>query len=128
MANVDSERTVLVVDDEDITRDAISRVIETLENVRCVVAIDAEDATDKFSQHDIDLLVTDLNMPGETGLEILVRLRNSGSKIPVIIFSGSLVEGEEEKAKFLGANMVLSKPNGMPVLRNAVQELLAGSA
>jgi CheY-like chemotaxis protein len=118
------EYLVLVVDDEAIMRETSKDVLESIKGVRCILAADAEEAKRAFEEHDIDAVVTDLNMPGESGLTVTRDVRDSGSTVPIIIFSGSLVAGEELRAQDAGANLVLPKPSGIPLLRKAVRDYL----
>jgi CheY-like chemotaxis protein len=72
-----------------------------------------------------DLIVTDVRMPGFTGLEVLARLRREQWTTPVILitaFGDAQLHGE---ALRLGAACVLNKPFDMDELRTAVEAALA---
>ncbi|MEE8373041.1 MAG: response regulator, partial [Dehalococcoidia bacterium] len=61
---------VLVVDDEESIRSILSRKLET-EGYFCVTASDGREAVEKASQHEFDLVLTDIKMPGMSGIEVL---------------------------------------------------------
>jgi DNA-binding NtrC family response regulator len=53
-----------------------------------VVCNDAETAEARMAAEDLDVLVTDVTLPGRTGVELVERLRSAGSRVPVILMSG----------------------------------------
>ncbi|MCY1036437.1 response regulator [Corallococcus sp. BB11-1] len=72
-----------------------------------------------------DLIITDVRMPGFTGLEVLARLRREQWDTPVILitaFGDAKLHGEAER---LGAACVLDKPFELETLRNAVEAALS---
>jgi len=77
---------VLYVEDENFVRDETVRVLkEIVEEV--VVAEDGEEGLDKFKKHNIDLIITDVNMPKLTGFEMLREIREINQEVPAIILS-----------------------------------------
>jgi len=117
------KKVVLIVDDEPSIRKLLSKVCEII-GVDHVEACCVVDAIALLDSRGFDLVVSDLNMPGETGLQILDHLRSANGGIPVIIFSGSLTEMEEAKALKMGANLVLTKPAGIAVLEENMSRFL----
>ncbi|WP_224369125.1 response regulator [Hyalangium versicolor] len=71
-----------------------------------------------------DLIITDVRMPGFTGLEVLARLRSEEWNTPVILITAFGDEALHAEAARLGANRVLDKPFELEDLRGAVRELL----
>ena len=69
----------------------------------------------------VDLVITDVQMPGLTGLEVLEALRDSYWDTPVIIISAFADDDLRKQAIMLGAEAVLSKPFGMKELLEAVR-------
>ena len=57
-----------------------------------------------------DCLITDVSMPGRSGLELLERLRNLGSTIPVIIVTADASPATRARAAKSGAHAFLTKP------------------
>lgn len=59
-----------------------------------------------------DLVVTDLNMPGMTGLQLLLEIRKINQHIPVILQSGLLDDASIDEAKNNGVHALYTKPAG----------------
>lgn len=68
----------------------------------------------------VDLIVTDLRMPGLTGTELLAGLRSMGWEMPVVLISAFLDERTAREALRHPAVQVLSKPFSLAALREAV--------
>jgi CheY-like chemotaxis protein len=71
-----------------------------------------------------DLIISDVRMPGCTGLEVLARLRRSDATIPVILITAFGDQQTHTEAERLGAVRVLDKPFDVDELCAAAQELV----
>ena len=71
-----------------------------------------------------DLIISDVRMPGCTGLEVLARLRRSETAIPVILITAFGDQQTHTEAARLGAVRVLDKPFDVDELCAAAQELV----
>jgi two-component system response regulator len=71
------------------------------------------------------LILSDLNMPGVDGFDILARIKSSDElrAIPVVIFSGSTMEKDIIRAYELGANAYVSKPTDVDEYLSALEAL-----
>jgi DNA-binding response OmpR family regulator len=74
-----------------------------------------------------DILVSDIRLPGLTGLELLADLRKSDWSLPVILITAFGDESVHREGKRLGAAMVLDKPFDAEDLVNAVKTLVPAS-
>jgi CheY-like chemotaxis protein len=74
-----------------------------------------------------DLILTDVNMPRMSGLELLARMREMGIDTPVIILTGSALTDSVEKDATTrqGAVEVLHKPASSAVLRKAIARIMS---
>lgn len=72
-----------------------------------------------------DLIVSDVRMPGRTGLEALGRLREQGVACPVLLLSAFADEETHAEALRLGARQLLDKPVDMDELKAAVRDAVA---
>jgi CheY-like chemotaxis protein len=81
---------VLIVDDDHRVLSAISQRLKDL-GCRCVCCDNATEAMLQFAAGGIDLIVTDLTMPGMDGLSIVGLIR-SQSDVPIIVASGHVEE------------------------------------
>jgi DNA-binding response OmpR family regulator len=75
-----------------------------------------------------DLILSDVRMPGRTGLEVLAQAQAAGLSCPVVILSAFADDETRTEARRLGACAVLDKPVDLEVLKATVHELArAGS-
>jgi DNA-binding response OmpR family regulator len=101
--------TILIVDDDEQVRGFLSEVLrqadfETLE------AQDGDQALEVCAAQPVDLVLTDLCMPGKEGFETMLALRQAGHAAKVIVISGAFEAKLLPMAKKLGADAVLAKP------------------
>ncbi len=84
------DETILLVDDEEIVRETGRRALERL-GYRVVLAADGLEALERIATvgDAVDLLLTDITMPRLSGLELVRHLRNGGSRVRVLVASGS---------------------------------------
>lgn len=117
---------VLVADDDDEMRALLAQtlrddgyeVVESDNGARALLALSLD--RNGEGPRGVDLVVTDLRMPGATGLEILVGLRALDWPVPVVLITAFLDEEVEAAARRLGVAAVLSKPFSLTELREAV--------
>ena len=115
---------ILVVDDEQLVRDLTVQVLKRAGHD--VVSVpDARGALALLEQERIDLVVTDVVMPGLTGVELLNELRDLHPDLPVVLMTGGSAEPERtSRALELGANGIVYKPYTHADLIEAVQSAL----
>ncbi|MFC1489709.1 response regulator [Candidatus Latescibacterota bacterium] len=106
-----SNYTVLIIEDNIINR----KVFKDILSVNGFETIEAEDGEEGYSmakKHHPDLIVMDVQLPGENGYELTRRLkREDDSKdIPIIIVTSFAMAGEKNEAKAAGCNDYLTKP------------------
>jgi len=83
---------ILVVDDDDTIRDSIALVFRSV-GIEAVAAENGERALEAFDHGVFDGAIIDLMMPGMSGLETIHALRARAPDLPVIVVSGSLMQG-----------------------------------
>lgn len=122
--------TILLVDDDPDIRSLTKTFLEH-EGYRVFSSGDAERAAQIFSSVPrvnvprIDLLITDLYLPGRSGMELAVELKGLRSELPVLMISGGAVDGgqraqlQQEGWRFLG------KPFHLTELLSTVHVMLA---
>jgi two-component system, LuxR family, response regulator FixJ len=71
-----------------------------------------------------DCLITDVSMPGESGLDLLQRLRSIGSMMPVIIVTADMSSTTRSRAMRSGAHAYLTKPVSSDALYHHLQSAL----
>ncbi len=78
---------VLYVEDEDDVREFTSKTISTIVN-KVVVACNGKEGLEEFNKNpDINLILTDINMPKMGGLEMCEEIRKEDKEIPIVITS-----------------------------------------
>jgi DNA-binding NtrC family response regulator len=110
---------VLVVDDDDTIRDTLYELLS--EQYVCQTAETAEKAFARLEVDSYDVVLTDISMPGLSGLELLGHIRQRFADTPVIIISGI---GDREHAQGLirlGAFDFLLKPFTLEVVEKSVK-------
>jgi two-component system, chemotaxis family, chemotaxis protein CheY len=120
-----SPSKILLVDDDADVR-SLTRTFLEHEGYSVFSSSDAERAVQIFgSVPQIDLLVTDLYMPGRSGMELGVELKQIRQDLPVLLISGGLVVGEQMTKMQTEGWSFLAKPFRLPELLATVHRILA---
>lgn len=119
-----SGATILITDDEQSIRNTLREILE-FEGYRTLEADRGERALELIESEPVDLMLLDIKMQGMDGLEVLARMNERGSDLPVILISGhGTIEIAVEATK-KGAYDFLEKPPDLNRLlvsiRNALQ-------
>jgi len=103
-------RRILVVDDSPLTRELISNLLEAV-GYDTVMAADGADALDALDGAPVDLVVTDLEMPGMDGLELTRRLKGhpTMARMPVVILTTRGGEDDRRRGLAAGADGYITK-------------------
>jgi len=117
---------ILVVDDDEALRNLLQEVLtDAGHEVQC--AGDGKAALKLYFQQTPDLVVTDLIMPTQEGLETILQMRRTNPKVKIIAISGG---GHVPAKDYLalaekcGAERTLSKPFTPQEILNAIKEVL----
>lgn len=115
--------TLLVIDDEKNIREGLAANFE-LEGYAVKTAASGEEGLDLISKGDIDLVITDLRMPGITGEEVLKHVATTTPGIPVIVLTGHGSIDSAVDAMRHGAYDFLTKPLNLDQLGLIVKRAL----
>ena len=99
---------VLIVDDDDAVRGILFDLLS--DRYECNTASTAEEAFQYLEIQNYNAVVTDIAMPGLTGIELLKRIQLKDLDTPVILISGKNGEQDPETLLQLGAFAYVSKP------------------
>jgi DNA-binding response OmpR family regulator len=116
---------VLVVDDDLASRILAALLLEKAGHSPTAVPT-VKRALERIDNEGSDLVLTDLMLPGESGLDLLLGLRDRGVRTPVIVMTGSDDVELMARAIELGAKAVLRKPYSSQWLEAVVGEALGG--
>jgi DNA-binding NtrC family response regulator len=100
---------ILIVDDEEAVASAFARILKR-EGHEVETVLSAERALELLEKGSVDLLLTDISMPGMDGLELLERVRKRGDSTPAVVISGHGTIVDAVKAVKLGALDFVEKP------------------
>jgi CheY-like chemotaxis protein len=109
---------ILVIDDEEFILDTVQEAL-TMNGYKVEVAADGQEGIQKFDDGNFDLVITDMQMPGLDGNNVVEHIRNSDRQFtPVIGFSGT--PWLLQKSDF---DIVFVKPFSLQDLVDAIQHL-----
>jgi len=113
---------ILVVDDDLPLLGVIAKVLEEA-GFRVFTAANGREVSLVVAEHAIDLLITDLAMPDEDGIEIIRRLKKEHPRLKIIAMSGTFGPDLLNAAKHLGAEAALPKPMTATNLLDCIRKL-----
>jgi two-component system chemotaxis sensor kinase CheA len=105
---VKTRARVLVVDDSPIIRDLLVELL-TAAKLDVHTAADGAEALEVLDRHRVDLVLSDVEMPGIDGFELLTRVRQRDPELPVVMVTTRGSMADRERAAALGANAYLVK-------------------
>lgn len=120
---------ILVVDDEvnirNILRDSLKK-----EEHEVFEASSGQEACDILDTQAIEVMITDLVMPGKTGLDLIMEIKEKIPELNIIAISGGGgINGRFDYlpiAQLIGANNIIRKPFSVAEIKKTVSDLLAG--
>jgi PAS domain S-box-containing protein len=117
---------LLVDDDRDVVELSATFMERELDAVTATTFVDPFDALDAVVAGDYDCIVSDHEMPGLNGLELLERMRAADVEIPFVLFTGKGSEEIASDAISAGVDEYLQKagPEEYPILANKVETLV----
>lgn len=116
--------SILIVDDEDHLRLSLSFILQK-ENYQVETAANAQEALVLLKAHDYDLMFLDLNLPGMSGIDLLMEVHRQTPHLPVLILTAHAALESAIQAVRLGARDYLIKPAEPVEIVTRVAEVLA---
>ena len=120
MVNEDDAR-ILVVDDEGAIRYSISKTLQRV-GYQVHTAASGEEALDLMKRQDYDVVLTDIRMPGLSGVDLLAKIKERAPDAVVILLTGYASLETAIESLRLGAHDYLVKPSSSQDIRNSVSE------
>tara|TARA_R110002096_G_scaffold420735_1_gene625959 strand:- start:202 stop:567 length:366 start_codon:yes stop_codon:yes gene_type:complete len=104
-------KQILAVDDSKTMRDMINFTLLGA-GYDVTLAVDGNDGLAKLKDNPIDLIITDINMPGMNGIELIKHVRSDGSyrSMPILILTTESGDGIKQEGKAAGATGWIIKP------------------
>ena len=121
-----SQYNILYVEDNKSNQKLISNLFENYSNFNLTLTLSAEEGLEKISNHQFDLIIMDINLPGMDGYDALEKLNmNAETKdIPIIALSASAGLAEIKKGVEAGFNQYMTKPVVLPELISVISDEL----
>ncbi|MDR5652400.1 response regulator transcription factor [Ruixingdingia sedimenti] len=113
MANL---RKILLVDDDDDLREALSEQLVQTEDFDVFEAANGHDGIEKVKAAHFDLIILDVGLPDTDGRELCRRMRKQGVKSPILMLTGHDTDADTILGLDAGANDYIPKPFKFPVL------------
>ncbi len=119
-------KVILAVDDSSTVRKFVS-VALSMQGFTVLTACDGMDALEKLPGAQVDLVITDLNMPNMDGFELIRSLRENPQyrELPVIILSSLSDAGSKERGFELGVGSYLVKPFSLEKIQYEVSKYVS---
>jgi two-component system, cell cycle sensor histidine kinase and response regulator CckA len=123
------KKALLVVDDEEGIRELLTMLLESA-GYRCLPAPNGAEALELFRDrhHDIDGIVTDVNMPVLDGYGLVRAAREIAPEVKIVLSSGSLGEAERRIAADLHVTAFLPKPYTSPQLMSCIRSVFPSNS
>jgi len=119
---IEGKPRILLVDDEENCLRSLRDVFD-LENITCFTANSGVKALDILAKEDIDILITDVKMPGMTGMDLLKEVKRQKPEINVIMLTGYGSINDAVESMKLGAYQYILKPVVMEDILDLVHRL-----
>ena len=119
-------KMIMVVDDDPAVLNLLIRVFRR-EGMPVVTSYNATSAVNLLAMINVDLIVLDIMLSGEDGIELCRKLRHNSatSATPIIMLSARDDQFTQQSAVDAGANMFVTKRHGYSALVNSALQLLA---
>jgi len=115
---------ILVVDDDPESRDLLSEVLEANGFPQVEAVADGLAAREALARDDdCPIIIADLHMPNESGLDLLRNLRKQEARREIVLMSSFFSTTERKLARELGASALLDKPFRLSELLQVVSQL-----
>ncbi len=115
---------VMIIEDDEEMRSLLRDFFEE-EGFETDSVDNGVDALEKLSGDHFDLVITDIRMPGLTGLDILPTIRKLSPEIPIIVMTAYGSDDVRHRSLERGATIYLEKPIHLSRLRTVIREMVS---
>lgn len=117
---------ILLVDDHAIVREGYRSLLQKQPGMMVIAeAADGAEAYQRFKEYNPDVVIMDLSLPGQSGFETIVRIKQRCAKAKILVFSMHQTPGFVQQAIRAGALGYVTKSNLPEVLLQAIYEVYA---
>ena len=119
----DRELAILVVDDDEQIREILADML-AMDGHETVTCADGPSALQSLEHRDFDLMITDLGMPGMSGLELSGAVHRQYPDMPIAMITGWGTQLSEDEIAHKGIKTILSKPFHLKDVKSLINELV----
>jgi CheY-like chemotaxis protein len=122
-------RTILVVEDIDIVREALEVALTRVRDIEVCAVESAEAAIQFLDSHEACAMVTDLHLPHMDGFELIQNVRSNPryAALPIVVISGDSDPQTPSRLARIGADAYFSKPYSPADVRSTLEKLIHAS-
>ena len=113
------------MDDDAQIRESLGKLMRA-EGYEVAMAANGQEGVELFDTKRIDLVLLDINLPGNGGWEVFGALTSTNPFLPIIIITGR--ENQQDLATLAGVDALMEKPLNLPLLLKIIAELIAEEA
>ena len=118
---------ILIGDDHSVVRRGLKMIIlEEFPNAFIQEAIDGADVLKMLDDQPWDIIISDISMPGRSGVEIIKLIKELAPKIPILILSVHAAEHYAVRTLKVGASGYLTKESAPEELVKAIKQIVSG--
>lgn len=118
-------KTILIADDEQEIRELMATALAD-PSWKFAQVGDGEKALETLMFQKADILITDLNMPKLTGIDLIRYLQSIAHPVPIIVFSGRIDKSITKQLQVFGVVDVVEKPADFNKIKELLRKRLSG--
>src|SRR2546425_701884 len=119
---------LLIIDDDPNIRKLLNELLGGRPEFRLLIAGDGKEAVRQFAENRIDVVLTDIHMPGFTGLELMADMKKINFKPEILVMTANATPENVETARTIGARSVILKPfDDLEVIEAEINKALAAA-
>lgn len=114
---------IMVVDDDEQIREVLTDML-TIDGHKITACKDGFVALEKFKSDNFDLIITDLGMPGMSGLDLAATIHKEKPELPIAMITGWGTQLDQDEISLNGVKTLISKPFHLKDIKNMINELV----
>lgn len=119
-----SNLSILIVDDDEQIREVLSDML-SIDGHVVTACQDGNSALEKINDQNYDVMITDLGMPGMSGLELASVVHENKPEMPIAMITGWGTQINHKEVSKVGIKAVLSKPFHLKEIKTMISELIS---
>ncbi|MCZ6696156.1 MAG: response regulator, partial [Acidobacteria bacterium] len=119
---------VLVIDDDPNIRKLLEELLAGKPNYNLMVVGDGKSAARCFAEQRVDVVLTDIHMPGFTGIELMADMKKLKFQPEILVMTANATPENVEKARAIGARSLVLKPfDNLEVVEEEIEKAVAAA-